>query len=104
MIVAVVIANKPEKNFGTSTGFKPMAFALALQCMFYHLSYEDPLIGSRPVRRVHSMSISTTSSLRCLRRLQTANLIPLLGYSGELIRTKYVYLLFWPFENSIYIF
>ena len=37
MIVAVVIAiyaitNKPEKEFGTSTGFEPMASALALHC------------------------------------------------------------------------
>ena len=32
MIVAVVIANKPENIFGTSTGFEPMASALALQC------------------------------------------------------------------------
>ena len=28
MIVAVVIENEPEKNFGTSTGFEPMASAL----------------------------------------------------------------------------
>ena len=37
MIVAVVIAikiiaNKPEKNFGTSKGFEPMASALVPQC------------------------------------------------------------------------
>ena len=47
MIVAVVIANSPEKKkFGTSTGFEPMASALALrrnklacfQCMGLHSS------------------------------------------------------------------
>ena len=34
MIVAVVIeiANKPEKSFGTSTGFEPITSVLALQC------------------------------------------------------------------------
>ena len=37
-----------KKNFGTSTGFEPMAPALALQCS-YQLNYEDPYIGSRPI-------------------------------------------------------
>ena len=36
MIVAVVIANSPEKKIGTSTGFEPMASSFkrcsALQC------------------------------------------------------------------------
>ena len=35
----------PEKNFGTSTGFEPMASVLALQCS-NQLSYEDPCIES----------------------------------------------------------
>ena len=44
MIVTVVIAisaiaNKPEKKFGTSVGFKHMASALVLQCTTI-LSYE----------------------------------------------------------------
>ena len=52
MIVAVVItikaiANWPEKDFGTSTGFEPVASTLALQCST-KLSYEDPDIESRP--------------------------------------------------------
>ena len=38
-----LLQNKPEKNFGTSTGFKPVASALTLQC------YEDQYNGSRPI-------------------------------------------------------
>ena len=57
MIVAVVItikaiANWPEKDFGTSTGFEPVASTLALQCST-KLSYEDPDIESRPICRAH---------------------------------------------------
>ena len=37
-----------KKKFGTSTGFEPMAPALALQCS-NQLSYEDPCIGSSPL-------------------------------------------------------
>ena len=42
------LQSNPKKNFGTSTGFEPMAPALALQCS-NQLSYEDPYIGSRPI-------------------------------------------------------
>ena len=38
----------PPKKFATSTGFEPMASALALQCS-NQLSYEDPCIGSKPI-------------------------------------------------------
>ena len=36
-----------KKKIETSTGFEPMAFALALQCP-NQVNYEDPYIGSRP--------------------------------------------------------
>ena len=43
MIVAVVIANSPgyqKKKFGTSTGFEPMASALALRLTCNYLNYD----------------------------------------------------------------
>ena len=43
------MAKKPEKkDFGASTGFEPVASALALQCST-SLSYEDPYTGGRPI-------------------------------------------------------
>ena len=47
-IAISAIAKKPEKkDFGASTGFEPVASALALQCST-SLSYEDPHTGGRP--------------------------------------------------------
>ena len=37
-----------KKDFGASTGFEPVASALALQCST-SLSYEDPYTGGRPI-------------------------------------------------------
>ena len=42
----------PKKDFGASTGFEPVASALALQCST-SLSYEDPCTGGRPIYWVH---------------------------------------------------
>ena len=44
--------NLTPKNSGTSTGLKPMASALVLQCS-NQLSYEDLYIGSRSICWVH---------------------------------------------------
>ena len=45
--------NSPKKRFfGASTGFEPVASALALQCST-SLSYEDPYAGGRPIYWVH---------------------------------------------------
>ena len=41
-----------KKDFGASTGFKPVASALALQCST-SLSYEDPYTGGWPIYLVH---------------------------------------------------
>ena len=41
-----------KKGFGASTGFEPVASALALQCST-SLSYEDPYTGGRPIYWVH---------------------------------------------------
>ena len=41
-----------KKDFGASTGFEPVASALALQCST-SLSYEDPYAGGRPIYWVH---------------------------------------------------
>ena len=41
-----------KKDFGASTGFEPVASALALQCST-SLSYEDPYAGGRPICWVH---------------------------------------------------
>ena len=41
-----------KKDFGASTGFEPVASALALQCST-SLSYEDPHTGGRPIYWVH---------------------------------------------------
>ena len=41
-----------KKDLGASTGFEPMASALALQCST-SLSYEDPYTGGRPIYWVH---------------------------------------------------
>ena len=40
----------PKNVFGASTGFEPMAFALALQCP---TNYEDPNVGRRPICGIH---------------------------------------------------
>ena len=43
------LRNSPKKRFfGASTGFEPVASALALQCST-SLSYEDPYTESRPI-------------------------------------------------------
>ena len=41
-----------KKDLGASTGFEPVASALALQCST-SLSYEDPYTGGRPIYCVH---------------------------------------------------
>ena len=41
-----------KKDFGASTGFEPVASALALECST-SLSYEDPYAGGRPIYWVH---------------------------------------------------
>ena len=41
-----------KRDFGASTGFEPMASALALQCST-SLSYEDPYTGGRPIYWAH---------------------------------------------------
>ena len=43
---------RKKKDFGASTGFEPVASALALQCST-SLSYEDPYTGGRPIYWVH---------------------------------------------------
>ena len=50
----------PKYVFGASTGFEPMASALALQCStrvsniwLNQLSYEDPNVGSRAICWIH---------------------------------------------------
>ena len=43
---------KKKRDFGASTGFEPMASALALQCSTSR-SYEDPYTGGRPIYWVH---------------------------------------------------
>ena len=44
----------PQLKTGASTGFEPMASALALQYS-NQLSYEDPYIGSRPICKVNQI-------------------------------------------------
>ena len=44
--------SRVKKFFGASTGFEPVASALALQCST-SLSYEDPYTESRPIYWVH---------------------------------------------------
>ena len=47
------LRNSPKKKFfGASTGFEPVASALALQCST-SLSYEDPYTGGWPIYWVH---------------------------------------------------
>ena len=53
MIVAVVIAikaiaNKPEKKFRDFRGIRTHGLCVSA-AVLYHLSYEDPYIGSRPI-------------------------------------------------------
>ena len=45
-------ARKKKRDFRASTGFEPLASALALQCST-SLSYEDPYTGGRPIYWVH---------------------------------------------------
>ena len=40
MIVAVVIANSPEKKIGTSTGFEPMASSFSAAVRYSTLPFE----------------------------------------------------------------
>ena len=48
-VTKAAVAKKSEKkDFGASTGFEPVASALALQCST-SLSYEDPYAGGRPI-------------------------------------------------------
>ena len=69
MILAVVIAIfksnfkfRRKKKIGTSTGFEPMASALALQC-YNQLSYEDPYIGSNYLKLQESYKISPQGAI-----------------------------------------
>ena len=53
MIVAVVIAikaiaNKPEKKFRDFKGIRTHRLWVSA-AVLYHLNYEDPYVGSRPI-------------------------------------------------------